>query len=145
MCISVDLPEPDGPITQTNSPASMSRFAPRKARSGWARSNKERIERLTAAGLMEPAGLALVEAAKADGSWTLLDAVEDLVVPDDLGAALDAVPPARAHFDAFPRSVKRSILEWIVQARRPETRARRVAETAERASRNERANQWRRP
>ena len=120
-------------------------FAPRKARSGWARSNKERIERLTAAGLMEPAGLALVEAAKADGSWTLLDAVEDLVVPDDLGAALDAVPPARAHFEAFPRSVRRSILEWIVQARRPETRARRVAETAERASRNERANQWRRP
>ena len=120
-------------------------FAPRKARSGWARSNKERIDRLTAAGLMEPAGLALVEAAKADGSWTLLDAVEDLVVPDDLGAALDAAPRARAHFEAFPRSVRRSILEWIVQARRPETRARRVAETAERASRNERANQWRRP
>ncbi len=80
---------------------------------------------------MEPAGLALVEAAKADGSWTLLDAVEDLVVPDDLGAALDAAPPARAHLEAFPRSVRRSILEWIVQARRPETRARRVAETAE--------------
>ena len=87
----------------------------------------------------------LFNPAKADGSWTLLDAVEDLVVPDDLGAALDAVSPARAHFEAFPRSVRRSILEWIVQARRPETRARRVAETAERASRNERANQWRRP
>ena len=117
-------------------------FAPRKARSGWARSNKERIERLTAAGLMEPAGLALVEAAKADGSWTLLDAVEDLVVPDDLAAALDSAPPARAHWEAFPRSVRRSILEWIVHARRPETRARRVAVTAELASRNERANQW---
>ena len=64
--------------------------------------------RLTAAGLMEPAGLALVEAAKADGSWTLLDAVEDLVVPDDLGAAFDAAPPAREHFEAFPRSVRRS-------------------------------------
>jgi uncharacterized protein YdeI (YjbR/CyaY-like superfamily) len=120
-------------------------FAPRKARSGWARTNKQRIERLTAAGLMAPAGLAVVEAAKADGSWTLLDGVEDLIVPDDLAAAFAAAPPAREHWEAFPRSVRRGILEWIVQARRPETRARRVAETAEKASRNERANQWSRP
>jgi uncharacterized protein YdeI (YjbR/CyaY-like superfamily) len=101
------------------------------------------VERLLAAGLMAPAGIAAVDAAKADGSWTLLDAVEDLVVPDDLAVALDAAPPAREHWDAFPRSVKRANLEWIVQARRPETRARRVAETAEKAARNERANQWR--
>ncbi len=120
-------------------------FAPRKARSGWSRPNKQRVERLLAEGLMTPAGLAVIEAAKADGSWTLLDAVEDLVVPDDLAAALDAHPPARAHWEAFPRSARRGILEWIVQARRPETRARRVAETAEKASRNERANQWTRP
>jgi uncharacterized protein YdeI (YjbR/CyaY-like superfamily) len=118
-------------------------FAPRKARSGWSRPNKQRVERLLAAGLMAPAGLALVEAAKADGSWTLLDAVEDLVVPDDLAAAFEAAPPSREHWEAFPRSVKRALLEWIVQARRPETRAKRIAETAERASRNERANQWR--
>jgi uncharacterized protein YdeI (YjbR/CyaY-like superfamily) len=117
-------------------------FAPRKARSGWARTNKQRIERLTAAGLMAPAGLAVIEAAKADGSWTLLDAVEDLVVPDDLAAAFDAAPSAREHWEAFPRSVRRAILEWIVQARRPQTRARRVAETADKASRNERAHQW---
>ena len=118
-------------------------FAPRKARSGWSRTNKERITRLTAAGLMEPAGLALIEAAKADGSWTLLDAVEDLVVPDDLAAAFAAHPPAAQEWEAFPRSVKRAILEWIVQARRPETRARRVTETAEKAQVGERANQWR--
>jgi uncharacterized protein YdeI (YjbR/CyaY-like superfamily) len=118
-------------------------FAPRKPRSGWSRPNKQRVAKLLAAGLMAPAGLAVVEAARADGSWTLLDAVEDLVVPDDLAAAFDAHPPAREHWEAFPRSVKRGVLEWIVQARRPETRARRVAETAEKASRNERANQWR--
>ena len=118
-------------------------FAPRKARSGWSRPNKQRIERLLAAGLMESAGLALVDAAKADGSWTLLDDVEDLVVPDDLAAAFDAVPDSRTHWEAFPRSARRAILEWIVQARRPETRAKRVAETAEKAGRNERANQWR--
>jgi uncharacterized protein YdeI (YjbR/CyaY-like superfamily) len=118
-------------------------FAPRKARSGWSRPNKQRIERLLAAGLMEPPGIALVEAAKADGSWTLLDAVEDLVVPDDLAAAFAAHPPAAERWAAFPRSVRRAVLEWIVQARRPETRAKRVAETAEKAARNERANQWR--
>jgi uncharacterized protein YdeI (YjbR/CyaY-like superfamily) len=118
-------------------------FAPRKRRSGWSRPNMIRVERLTAAGLMAPAGLAAVEAAKADGSWTLLDDVEDLVVPDDLAAAFAAHPPAAAHWEAFPRSAKRGILEWIVQAKRPETRARRIAETAERAAVNERANQWR--
>jgi uncharacterized protein YdeI (YjbR/CyaY-like superfamily) len=115
-------------------------FAPRKPRSGWARTNKIRIERLIAEGLMDPAGLALIEAAKADGSWTLLDDVENLVVPDDLAAAFSVT--GRAHWDAFPRSARRAILEWIVQAKRPETRARRIAETAAKAEVNERANQW---
>ena len=119
------------------------RFSRRKRGSGWARTNKERVARLSAAGLMLPAGIAAVEAAKADGSWSLLDEVERGVVPDDLAAALDARPPARAEFDGFPPSVRRGILEWIVQARRPETRARRIAETAELAQRGERANQWR--
>jgi len=91
---------------------------------------------------MTPAGLAVIEAAKADGWWTLLDGVENLVVPDDLAAALDAHPPAREHWDAFPRSVRRALLEWIVQAKRAETRAKRIAETAEKAQVNERANQW---
>jgi uncharacterized protein YdeI (YjbR/CyaY-like superfamily) len=118
-------------------------FAPRKPGSGWSRPNKQRVERLLAAGLMEPAGLAVVERAKADGSWTLLDAVEDLVVPDDLAAALAEHPPAAEHWAAFPRSVKRGILEWIVQAKRAGTRAERVRETAERAQVDERANQWR--
>ena len=118
-------------------------FAPRKAGSGWSRPNKQRVAGLLAAGLMAPAGRAVVDRAQADGSWTMLDAVEDLVVPDDLAAALAAHPPAAEHWAAFPRSVKRGILEWIVQAKRPATRARRVAETAERAQVNERANQWR--
>ena len=118
-------------------------FAPRKPGSGWSRPNKQRVERLLAAGLMAPAGRAVVERAQADGSWALLDAVEDLVVPDDLAAALAAHPPAAASWDAFPRSVRRGILEWIVQAKRPGTRAERVRETAEKAQLGERANQWR--
>lgn len=122
---------------------SMLYFAPRKAGSGWSRPNKERIERMLAAGLMAPAGMAMVEAAKTDGSWTMLDAVENLEVPDDLAAEFDKYPNARANWDAFPRSARRGILEWIVQAKRPDTRAKRIAETVRLAEDNIRANQWR--
>lgn len=118
-------------------------FAPRKPGSGWARTNKERVERLVAAGLMAEAGLAKVEAAKRDGSWSALDAVEALEVPPDLARALAAPAAARRHFDAFPRSVKRGILEWIASAKTAPTRAKRVAETARLAADNLRANQWR--
>jgi uncharacterized protein YdeI (YjbR/CyaY-like superfamily) len=117
-------------------------MSPRRPKSGWSRPNKERVERLIAAGLMLPSGLAAIEEAKRRGTWTLLDDVEDLIVPDDLAAALAAAPPARSNWDAFPPSARRGILEWIVQAKRPETRARRVAETADKAARNERANAW---
>ncbi|MGF1646595.1 MAG: YdeI family protein [Kineosporiaceae bacterium] len=120
-------------------------LAPRKPGSGWSRPNKERVARLEADGLMTDAGRRVVEAAQAAGSWSLLDEVEDLVVPADLATAFGDRPGAREHWDAFPRSVRRGILEWIVQAKRPETRARRVAETAARAAVGERANQWRQP
>jgi uncharacterized protein YdeI (YjbR/CyaY-like superfamily) len=118
-------------------------FAPRKNGSGWSRPNKLRVEKMLAAGLMMPAGLTKIESAKRNGSWTALDAVEDLTIPPDLAKALRAVPNAKQHFDAFPRSAKRGILEWIQNAKRPETRSKRVAETATLAGENLRANQWR--
>lgn len=102
---------------------------PRKAGSGWSRMNKERIERLLANGLMTPAGLARIEAAKADGSWSALDEVEAMVVPADLDAALRADPDALAGWERFSPSVKKPLLFWILSAKRPETRVRRVAET----------------
>jgi uncharacterized protein YdeI (YjbR/CyaY-like superfamily) len=117
-------------------------FAPRKARSGWSRPNKERIARMVATGLMHAAGLAKIEAAKKDGSWQALDAVEDLVIDTDLAAALASYPQAAQNFEAFPRSAKRGILEWIALAKRPETRAARIAQTARLAQDNQRANQW---
>jgi uncharacterized protein YdeI (YjbR/CyaY-like superfamily) len=118
-------------------------FAPRKPKTGWSRPNKERAARLLAAGLLHPAGLARIEQARDDGSWNSLDAVEELEVPADLKEALASYPNAAANFEAFPRSVKRGILEWILVARRPATRAQRIAETAQLADRNIRANQWR--
>jgi uncharacterized protein YdeI (YjbR/CyaY-like superfamily) len=114
-------------------------FAPRRPRSAWARSNKERVERLIAAGLMLPAGLAAIDEAKRNGMWTLLDDVENLVVPDDLAAAMDDAPSARPNWETFSPSARRAMLEWVVQARRPETRADRISRIAAAAALNERA------
>lgn len=116
--------------------------APRKPKTGWSKLNKERIERLIANGLMMPSGLAKIEAAKQDGSWLLLDAIEALEIPPDLVDALAAYPNAADNFKAFPRSAKRGILEWIGTAKKPETRAKRVEETARLAGQNIRSNQW---
>ena len=120
---------------------SMLWFSPRKVGSGWSRPNKERIERLERDGRMADAGREAIARAKQDGSWTLLDEVENLIVPDDLAAAFASNAGSEAHWESFPRSVRRALLEWIVQAKRPETRARRVAEVAASAAQGERANQ----
>lgn len=122
---------------------SMLWFAPRKTGTGWSRLNKNRVEKLIAAGLMTPAGLAKVEAAKHDGSWNALDGVEALEIPPDLEQELAADSQAQQYFEAFPRSVKRAILEWITSAKKMETRAQRIKETVTSAAKNIRANQWR--
>jgi uncharacterized protein YdeI (YjbR/CyaY-like superfamily) len=117
-------------------------LAPRKRGSGWSRANKERVERLAAAGLVAERGLGVIEAAKADGSWTALDAVEELVVADDLASALAEHQPAREQWDAFSRSTRKGILQWIASAKKPATRAARVLETALLAQQGTKANQW---
>ena len=120
-------------------------LTPRKPTSKWSRPNKQRVAELEATGRMAAPGRAVVEAAKATGTWTALDDVENLVEPVDLATALEAIPEARANWDAFPRSTRRATLEWIAAAKRPATRERRVAETVELAVRNLRAQQWPRP
>jgi uncharacterized protein YdeI (YjbR/CyaY-like superfamily) len=120
-------------------------LTPRSPTSKWSRPNKLRVAELEATGRMAAPGRAVVEAAKASGTWTALDAVEDLVEPPELKAALDAVPEARANWDRFPRSTRRATLEWIAAAKRPATRERRVRETVELAAQNLRAQQWPRP
>jgi len=120
-------------------------ITPRKPKSNWSGRNKARIERLIVEGRMAEPGIRMVELAKESGTWTALDAVERLEEPDDLKAALDAAPKARANWDAFPPSTRRAILEWILNAKREATREKRIAETAEKASENIRANQWRQP
>jgi len=119
----------------------MLRLSPRKPGSAWSKLNKDRVERMIAGGRMTAAGLRVVEAAKRSGTWSKLDDVEALEVPADLAAALLRHPGSQAAWDGFPRSVRRGILEWIAQAKRPETRAKRIDETAQKAARGERANQ----
>ena len=118
---------------------SMLLMSPRKNGSAWSALNKRRVAAMEAAGLMAPAGSAAVEAAKANGMWTFLDDVERLEVPDDLAAAFGARPGSRERWDAFPPSARRGILEWIKQAKRADTRARRIERTAVAAARGERA------
>jgi uncharacterized protein YdeI (YjbR/CyaY-like superfamily) len=131
----------DGQAGTLDSERTMLWMSPRKKGSGWSRVNKERIERLVAGGLMTPAGLARIDAAKQDGSWTLLDSFEALEMPDDLRQALASYPDAERHFAAFPPSTRKNILQWVGLARKPETRAARIAETARLANDNIRANQ----
>jgi uncharacterized protein YdeI (YjbR/CyaY-like superfamily) len=100
-------------------------FTPRRAGSGWSPTNKVRIARLIKEGRMEAAGLAKIEAAKRDGSWTLLDSVEALEVPADLRTALGAAGMRK--FEALTPGRRKEHLRALVTAKRPETRAKRVA------------------
>ncbi|MDQ3693937.1 MAG: YdeI/OmpD-associated family protein [Chloroflexota bacterium] len=122
---------------------SMQLYTPRRPGSGWSRPNKVRIERLSAAGLMQPAGLTTLDAAKRDGSWTLYDAIEDLAIPDDLAAALAAASGASAAFDALGLSVRKQMLWSVVSAKRAATRSARIERIMAglAAGTNSRANQ----
>ena len=114
----------------------MNLLTPRKPGSAWASSNKRRVAKLEAAGLMAAAGRRCVEAAQADGSWSRYDSAEALEIPPDLAAALKANKEAARNFAAFTDAAKRTILRWLIDAKRPETRAKRIAETVDLAAQN---------
>lgn len=116
------------------------RFSPRRTRSSWSAVNRERAERMIEQGLMTERGQALIDLAKAAGTWQVVPG-DVSAVPDDLRDALRSNDPAREHFDAFPPSSRRLILEWIVTAKKPETRRRRIDRTVELAAVGIRANQ----
>lgn len=111
-------------------------FTPRKPKSVWSKLNKQYIEELIEQGLMTEAGLKKIEAAKLDGSWTALDAIEALIIPPDLGEALEQETFAKQNFQAFSNSTKKVILYWIETAKRPETRRTRIEKTRLAAAQN---------
>lgn len=121
---------------------SMRRIAPRDPGSSWSTKNRAKVEASEKASRITPAGRAAVKAGKASGAWDRTLAAERLEIPGDLAAAL-AEHGVRNTFDDFPPSSRRIILEWIVEARTDATRARRIAETAEKAGKGERAHHYR--
>lgn len=122
---------------------SMLYISPRKPSSHWSLVNKEKVSRLIATGQMTEAGLAVVTLAKVNGSWTALDDVENLVIPDDLQAAFDANPGAENNWHAFPRSVKRGALEIVLNAKRAPTRAAKIETIVTDSAEGRRPFQWR--
>jgi uncharacterized protein YdeI (YjbR/CyaY-like superfamily) len=113
-------------------------YTRRKPKSTWSRVNRERADRMSAAGLMTPAGQAMIDLAKKSGTWE----VDHDVMPADLQAALDKNKKAKEYFMAFPPSSRLIILTWIANAKRPDTRNKRIAETVTMAAKNMRANHY---
>lgn len=107
----------------------MQLISPRRAKP-WAKSYKDRAERLLAEGRMQAAGLAAVQLAKSSGAWDEMNEVDSLTVPIDLLAALKSQPNAMAFFEKFPPSTRRNLLRWIETAKTPSPRAKRISETA---------------
>jgi uncharacterized protein YdeI (YjbR/CyaY-like superfamily) len=120
-------------------------FSRRKPKSVWSASNKKRLVKLIADGKMMPAGLASIEIAKANGSWTSIDDVEAMVMPVLLEKAFKKNKLASANFNAFPASAKKGIYQWISSAKTDATREKRIFETVSLAENNIRANQWKGP
>lgn len=118
-------------------------FSKRKPNSVWSKVNKERIERLTNDGLMTKAGFEIIETAKKNGAWKVLDEMEALVIPKDLDAELDKRTGAKSYFLGLSRSDRRNILQWLRLAKRQETRQKRITEIAELAEQNLKPKQFR--
>ena len=116
-------------------------FAKRNPRGNWSASNKERVQRLLKQGLMMPAGQAMIDIAKKNGSWSVLDEAEKMIVPDDLLKLLKKNKKAFTNFQAFSPSAKKITLAWIYTAKQPETRKNRIKKVVELAAKNIKANQ----
>ncbi|WP_114792304.1 YdeI/OmpD-associated family protein [Niabella yanshanensis] len=117
-------------------------FSKRKVKSTWSKINKEKVERLIAAGLMKEAGHQAIETARENGTWNTLDEVDALVIPPDLEKSFKAHKGSKAYFETLSKSVKKMILYWILSAKRPETRLKRVNEVVESAARQQKPKQF---
>ncbi len=118
-------------------------FSKRKANSGWSKINKQKVQRLIDEGLMAEAGLEVIERAKQNGSWSILDKVEELEIPRDLSKEFKARPGSRQYFLSLSKSSRKAILQWLVLAKRPETQQKRLTEIAELAAQNLKPKQFR--
>lgn len=117
-------------------------FTRRKAVSTWSKVNKEKVQRLIDEGLMCEAGFESIEIAKNNGSWTVLDEVEELLIPEDLEQAFVLYSGSKDYFSGLSKSVKKTMLQWLVLAKRPETRQKRIVEIASLAAKGLKPKQF---
>ncbi len=129
----------DSTLRRRDEESSMLLLSSRKPNSTWSALNKRRLEHLIPSGMMTERGMRAIEVAKANGSWSILDPVERLEVPDDLAAALDARPAAREFFDSMPQGTRKQHLWFVISAKRPETRAARIQKVVHAAAAGQRA------
>ena len=129
----------DSTVNVLDEERSLQLMTPRRPKSGWTPLNRQRVAALEAQGRMTDAGRRAVDAAKANGCWTMYDAVEDLHEPDDLADALDASLSARTAWNGFPPSARKQMLWWVASAGRPETRTSRIAKIVSEAAHGRRA------
>lgn len=118
-------------------------FTKRKATSVWSKVNKDKVEKLIATGKMSQQGFESIEKAKQNGSWTILDEVEELIIPEDLEAAFEANEGSKDFFMSLSKSVRKAILQWLVLAKQQETRQKRFNEIAELAAQKLKPKQFR--
>jgi len=118
-------------------------FSKRKTKSNWSKVNKNKVKTLIDQGLMKEEGYKSIEIAKENGSWTILDSVEELVIPEDLKEKLANYKGSTEYFENLSKSVKKGLLYWVVSAKRKETRQKRILEIAENASENLKPKQFR--
>jgi uncharacterized protein YdeI (YjbR/CyaY-like superfamily) len=117
-------------------------FTRRSPKSNWSRSNRERVERLIEQGRMTASGGKMIDLAKKTGTWTALEDAQRSVIPDDLKKEFNKNKTAFNNFNAFSPSAKRIILEWILNAKRADTRKKRIEETVRLAEKNIKANHY---
>jgi uncharacterized protein YdeI (YjbR/CyaY-like superfamily) len=120
-------------------------FAPRKPNGTWSKINKEKVKTLIADGRMTDAGLAVIERAKANGSWERIDSVEAMEMPEELAKTLDDNPNARAYIESLSKTPRWELLYWINAAKRPATRSERIAEIVRCANEGRRPDRFRQP
>ncbi|MFK7806403.1 MAG: YdeI family protein [Saprospiraceae bacterium] len=133
----------DSKINKRDEKSYFQYFSERNPKSNWSRVNKEKVKRLIERQLMTERGYDMIKVAKEKGTWDALNDVENLIVPEDLQQGFNDKPKAFENWNNFPRSAKRAILEWILNAKRNQTREHRIRETVEKAEKNIRANQYR--
>lgn len=118
-------------------------FCKRKPNSTWSKINKQKIDNLTAKGLMTQAGFKVIDIAKQNGSWVILDEVEELIIPQDLEEAFTKLDNSKEYFSSLSKSKKKVLLQWIALAKTDSTRQKRIYEIVENASQEQQPKQFR--